>query len=877
MPPKRKPKSQQMPFIIFQAPKKARRDNEILIENIEDDYEDDYDDEDEDYYDELEFEEDGDEEEEDDDDEDDDEEDEEDEEDDEIEIDLEDDEEAFMRLLTGSAFPAKSTQSKEEQNNNLKSNKWIDDEFYEETDKFNIDNNIRLKLKVDTQKIYEKKHKLSDDDIEIINNNMPNMGMILFNEVYNNNRKKSLSKILNAFDAAIESIYKKKKIVSSDKMQQFYKNIVKNCEKIYKIFKKTILNFKKKEDFDINEFTKDNYDDKLYDKRITSKLMDKYDSVEVNVDTKKSLKNLTTKEKKEYYDKMQTVFDSVKNDKSYYLEILDKEGLDDESKIVILKKIKEMENSDSHDNQKLYTWISKIKAIPFGTVSKMQISKNDKQKNIQKYLENANKCMEDSIYGHEKVKKELMRTMGKFIMNGCENGNVIALEGPPGVGKTELIKNGLSKAMNLPCAFIPLGGLTDSSYLHGHDYTYTGSDHGKIIDILRQTKHMNPIIFFDELDKVSKSPKGDEIMNILIQLTDPTQNKDFQDKYFRGINFDLSKCLVIFSFNNRDSISPILLNRMNIIRLESLKETQKVKIAQKFLIPSIMKDSKIDNFELNLSDKLVSHISSSYTYEGGVRKLKDRLSEIILEINVRKLSGDKLGGLKIGDKVELSEDIIDNDLLKDRMKIVRDKKCKEYRVGRVNGMWANDLGVGGILCIQCDWVPSDKKLSLELTGMQGKVMKESMSVAKTIAWKLIPENIKKGLYDKWKESDSCGIHIHAFDGSTQKDGPSAGCLITLALVSLFTGIKCNPDISMTGEINMNGESKIIGGLDNKFFGAKAEGIKLSLYPEENQRDVDEILSNNPELIDDTFQIKSYKNIYEAMGYILESQLEWNQI
>jgi ATP-dependent Lon protease len=871
MPPKRKPPSQ-MPIIFFPVSKKSKKNNDIVIDNIDEYFDDEEYLDDEDFFDELEFEEEDDYDDDDDDDDDDDGEEEEEEDDDSDDSDdsddLEDDEEAYQKI---------KNQTKKDKEYTLKSNKWINDEFTEEASKFNIENNIRLKIKINIHSLYEKKQKISDDEIEIVNNNMSNIGIILLNNVYENNKKKSLSKILSAFDGVIDGIEKKKRNSSSDKSHFFYKNVMGNCEKIHRKFKSQILSNKKKEDFDFNEFIKDNYDSELYDKRITTKLLNKYDSVEVDMDTKKSLKKLSTEEKKQYYDKMETVLDSVKNDKSYYLEILDKEGLDDESKVVILKKIKEMENADSHDNQKLYTWISKIKSIPFGTVSKMQVSKNDKQKNIQKFLENASKCMEDSISGHDKVKKELMRTMGKFVMNNCENGNVIALEGPPGVGKTELIKNGLSKAMNLPCAFIPLGGLTDSAYLHGHDYTYTGSDHGKIIDILKQTKHMNPIIFFDELDKVSKCHKGDEIMNILIQLTDPTQNKDFQDKYFRGINFDLSKCLVIFSFNSRENISPILLNRMNIIRLESLKETQKVKIAQKFLIPSIMKDSKIDNFELDLSDELIRHISSSYTYEGGVRKLKDRLTEIILEINVRKLMGQKIGNAKIGNKVVLTEDIVDNDLLKDRMKITHDKKCKEYKVGRVNGMWANDLGVGGILSIQCDWVPSEKKLSLELTGMQGKVMKESMSVAKTIAWKLIPENIKKGLYEKWKESDSCGIHIHAFDGSTPKDGPSAGIILTLALVSLFTGIKCNPDISTTGEINMNGESKIIGGLDNKFFGAKAEGIKLSLYPEENQRDVDEILANHPDLIDDTYQIKSYKNIYEAMDHILESQLDWNLI
>jgi len=221
--------------------------------------------------------------------------------------------------------------------------------------------------------------------------------------------------------------------------------------------------------------------------------------------------------------------------------------------------------------------------------------------------------------------------------------------------------------------------------------------------------------------------------------------------------------------------------------------------------------------------------------------------------------------------------MIDGDLLKDRHKILHDRKCKNFKVGHVNGMWANDLGIGGLMSIQCEWIPADKKLSLELTGLQGKTMKESMSVAKTVAWKIIPDEIKESFYKKWKESDMCGLHIHTPDGGTPKDGPSAGIIITTAMISQFTGIKCNPDVAVTGEINMNGEAKIIGGLDNKLYGAKRSGVKLALYPEENQRDVDDIMKNYPDLVDNTFQIKSYKNIYEAMNYVFGEQLEWNQI
>jgi ATP-dependent Lon protease len=324
---------------------------------------------------------------------------------------------------------------------------------------------------------------------------------------------------------------------------------------------------------------------------------------------------------------------------------------------------------------------------------------------------------------------------------------------------------------------------------------------------------------------------------------------------------------------------------MNIITIPSLKTDEKALITRNFLIPKIMKDNNIDAFNVNISDELIKHIIESYTYEGGVRKLKDRLNEIILEINLRKLMKKKVNNKHINSSVTLTKDIIDKDLLKDRHTFDHEKRYKKNKVGLANGMWANSMGVGGLTPIQCSWIPSEKKLGLELTGLQGQTMKESMSVARTVAWKLLPDELKLKFSSELNESSDLnkgnsnmyGIHIHVPDGGTSKDGPSAGTTITTAMVSLFTGIKCKCDVSMTGEIDMTGNAKAIGGLDDKLYGVKREGIKLALYPEENQKDVDEILKNYPDLVDDTFKIKSYKNIYESLDNILETQLEWNEI
>ena len=868
MGPKRKLKNKVMPFVIFPFPKRTKREVDNYIGDNKDELDDFIADEDEDNYDE-DYDEYGDEY--------------DDEYDDEYEDedkDDEDDDSSEDESIDLESYRRRSSNKKNKAT--IKSTKWIDDEFEKETNEEFIKNNVRLKMKVNLEKLWNG-DDLTDDEKEIITNNLENIGIIVFNKIYEENINKKLSKILDRYNITIEKMENVK--YKDKKDNELHEKILKHCSRIQRRFKEEVIDAKRKSDFDVNEFITNNYYDKIYDDRMIDKFNERYKSIDIDMDTKRHFKDLNTEDKKKYYDKMEEILENSTDTKSLYLDTLDREGLDDESKLVILKKIKECEKTDSHDTSKLETWLQKIKEIPFGNVKTMQVTKNDPSKNIEKFLENAKKCMDESIYGQEKVKNELMRIIGKFVMNNCETGNVIALEGPPGIGKTEIAKNSLSKALGIPCAFVPLGGLTDSSYLHGHDYTYTGSDYGKIIDILRQTKHMNPIIFFDELDKVSGGPKGDEIMNILMQITDPTQSDKFQDKYFRGINFDLSKCLMIFSFNDRSNISNILLNRMNIITIPSLKTGEKALIAKNFLIPKIMKESQIDSFNMNISDKLIKHIVESYTYEGGVRKLKDRLNEIILEINLRKLMKRKIGNKNIGSLVTLTKDIIDKDLLKERHTFDHEKRHKKNKVGLANGMWANSMGVGGLTPIQCSWIPSDKKLGLELTGLQGQTMKESMSVARTVAWKLLPEELKLKLSSEWDEtsdlnkgkSNLYGVHIHVPDGGTSKDGPSAGTTITTAMVSLFSGIKCKCDVSMTGEIDMTGNAKAIGGLDDKLYGVKREGIRLALYPEENQKDVDEILRNYPDLVDDKFQVKSYKNIYESLHYILEHQLEWNEV
>ena len=236
----------------------------------------------------------------------------------------------------------------------------------------------------------------------------------------------------------------------------------------------------------------------------------------------------------------------------------------------------------------------------------------------------------------------LWSEIGKWIKNPKSQGNVLAIQGPMGNGKTTLIEKGLSKALNRPFKYISLGGATDSSYLVGHSYTYEGSIWGKISDILIKSKCMNPIIYFDELDKVSNTPKGDEIINTLIHLTDPSQNVHFQDRYFMGLDFDVSRCIFIFSYNEGHKINKILKDRITEIHTKGFNVNEKIIIAKDYLLPDICKNVGIPKNKIKFDKHILDFIIQTYTYEGGVRGLKKLLFEIVLEINLRNLNKQKI-------------------------------------------------------------------------------------------------------------------------------------------------------------------------------------------------------------------------------------------
>ena len=455
---------------------------------------------------------------------------------------------------------------------------------------------------------------------------------------------------------------------------------------------------------------------------------------------------------------------------------------------------------------------------------------------IKTNLSDITDILDDSIHGHTHAKSQILKIIGQW-MNGEQSGYCFGFEGSPGIGKTSLAKKGLANCLknatgeSRPFAFIALGGSCNGSTLEGHSYTYVNSTWGRIVDILMDTKCMNPIIYIDELDKVSKTEHGKEIIGILTHLIDTTQNDVFQDKYFSGIDIDLSKALFIFSYNDPAQIDRILLDRIHRIKFDNLSLDEKVVIVRKYILPEINRKMGFAD-AIELSDDVIEFLVCTYTFESGVRKLKEVLFDLFGEINIEFLNNPDGTGITI--PYVLTEQEIREKYLKKYDKITDKIVHTSPEIGVINGLWASMYGKGGIIPIQTMLFPSTTFLDLKLTGSQGDVMKESMNVAKSVAWNLLSPEQQQQWIAEFEKTKTQGLHIHCPDGATSKDGPSAGVAITVCIYSLFTKRPIRPDIAMTGEITLRGNATEIGGLEDKILGGIKAGVKKFLYPVGNK-------------------------------------------
>jgi ATP-dependent Lon protease len=565
-------------------------------------------------------------------------------------------------------------------------------------------------------------------------------------------------------------------------------------------------------------------------------------------------------------------------EKEEYFETFFKMNNDEKNKCIsFLENIKNNNNknlilqlllSDIPDKTKYYIWnmvtseidnsvnsgkytgfLMNLLKIPFGKYSENNFYNIKQTKTI---ISNTIDELNKIIYGHEEAKHFIIKYLSNHITNNNIEGKIFALIGPPGIGKTCFVE-GLSKIFNKPFGKICLGGYNDTSSLEGFGYTYEGSRPGEIVKILQNTNRMDPIISLDEVDKIDK----ESIINLLIHLLDPIQNKTFHDKYFGDIDIDLSKVTWVLTYNNANLISNILRDRIVEIHLNGFTDTEKFDICKNFIIPSMYNKYNID---ITFTDDIILHLIYYYSPENGVRKIKQIIEDIFLEVNYQIISK------KIKKKNILINIKNYKNFLKFKHEITIEKIHTESKIGKINALYASSGYRGGIIPVEVSWFPSDSILELKKTGNIQKIMKESEDVAKTVAWNLIPEELKEEYRTKWKNNKE-GIHIHCSSSSEEKEGPSAGLAITISILSLLLKKPIKNNIGITGEIDLSGNALEIGGLRDKFFGAKRAGCSLVLFPSENLKDYNEILVKNPELIDNTFSAIPISHISEVLKYI----------
>jgi ATP-dependent Lon protease len=306
---------------------------------------------------------------------------------------------------------------------------------------------------------------------------------------------------------------------------------------------------------------------------------------------------------------------------------------------MILAKYYSLQTLDTSSNEyfKLRAWLDKVVSIPFGTYKDIPVSLEDGPDRCGAFMSAARQCLNDAVFGQEESKLQILQFISTKIANPQSRGLCLLLVGPPGVGKTSLIKNGIAKALGWPFQFISLGGDSDASTYTGHQLVYESSHCGKIVNSLIASKSMSTVLMFDEVDKISQTPKGEEVMNLMIHLTDPVQNSDFEDKYLSGIPIDLSKVMFVFSANDLSKIDRVLLDRMTVIELKGYDLKQKTAIAEHYLLPSALREVNLVD-QVDVPNEILTTLIEDYAKEEkGVRELKRSIEQITQKINMLRM------------------------------------------------------------------------------------------------------------------------------------------------------------------------------------------------------------------------------------------------
>ena len=480
-----------------------------------------------------------------------------------------------------------------------------------------------------------------------------------------------------------------------------------------------------------------------------------------------------------------------------------------------------------------HTYIEWILDLPWGKETEDNLN-----------LTRARKVLDEDHYGLEKVKERIVEYLAVLQMKKDLRGPILCFVGPPGVGKTSIVK-GIAKTLERKFVQMSLGGVRDEAEIRGHRRTYIGSIPGRIISGMKLAGTMNPVFLFDEIDKMGADVRGDPA-SAMLEVLDAEQNHAFRDHYLE-IPFDLSRVMFITTANSVDTIPPPLLDRMEVIEVPSYTEEEKLQIAKRHLLPKQLDAHGLKPKSVKITDKVMRALIEGYTREAGVRTLERTIARVVRKAAVTMLDQGV-------EKVTVTEAVLHEYL--GAVRYLREQPEKKPRVGVVNGLAWTSVG-GELLEVECALMPG--KGTLQLTGQLGDVMKESAEAAFT--W-VRAHSDELGLQpDFYKDKD---IHIHAPEGAVPKDGPSAGVTMTTALVSALTGKPVRQDVAMTGEVTLRGRVLPIGGLKEKALAAYRAGIRVLVIPTENTKDLEEI----PTYVLDRFEIVKADDVRQVLDVAL---------
>lgn len=439
-------------------------------------------------------------------------------------------------------------------------------------------------------------------------------------------------------------------------------------------------------------------------------------------------------------------------------------------------------------------------------------------------LKHAEKVLEEDHYGLKDIKERILEFIGVGKLTKGVKGSIICFVGPPGVGKTSIGKS-IARALNREFFRFSVGGMRDEAEIKGHRRTYVGAMPGKMIQALKHTQTLNPVIMLDEVDKMGMSYQGDPA-SALLEVLDPEQNKDFLDHYL-DVRTDLSNVLFIVTANVLDSIPGPLRDRMDILRLSGYIKEEKVQIAKKYLIPRNRKNSGLKANQVKFTTGAIQEIIEGYAREAGVRGLEKNIKKILRKVAVEIVRS----GNRKKKCITVSEKTLEKYLGKPIF--TTDRYYKKTPVGVCTGLAWTAMG-GATLYVEAVSTPAEKT-QMKLTGQAGDVMKESAQ----IAWSYANSELKR-FAAKSKFFENKEVHLHIPEGATPKDGPSAGITMTTALLSLLMDTPVANDLGMTGELTLTGKVLPIGGLKEKLIAAKRSKLKTLIFPKDNKRDYDEL-------------------------------------